>query len=144
MNFFESELHKIVQPGVPFTDPTYSGSACFGTLGENLRVKLQFVTCGTSEHYEAIKATIINRNEGPVDSVVIKLGDVMGNNQMRHPTSGTELSPHIWKYNDKLEWYGYKPSPPDYFALTEAVSDYCSVFRSQEMGDQGMKMNQQL
>ena len=73
MNFFENELRKIVKPGVPFTDPTYLGSACFGTLDENLRVKFQFVTCGTSEHYEALKATIINRNEDPVDSVVIKM-----------------------------------------------------------------------
>ena len=143
MNFFEKELQKIVRLGVPVSDPKYVGSACYGNLGGDLRIKLQFVSQGTHDHYEALKATVINSNEGSVDSITISLADVIGTPGMKHPTSGAVLKPHIWNYNDKVDWYSYYPNPKDYKSLCDAVSDYCSVFQVHEM-DQGMQMSQQL
>ena len=43
-NFFEQELRKLFGDGRIIDDPTYSGRACFGTLGNDLRVRAQFVT----------------------------------------------------------------------------------------------------
>jgi len=34
MNFFEKELQKIVNLGVPITDQKYVGSACYGRLDD--------------------------------------------------------------------------------------------------------------
>ena len=143
MSFFENELQKIVCLGVPVSDPKYVGGAFYGNLGANLRLKLQFITQGTHAHYEAIKATVIKRNDGPVDSAVFNLADVIGTPGMKRPTSGTALRPHIWEYNDRLDWYSYHPNAKDYKALCDTVSDYCSVFQTQDM-DQGMQMSQQL
>ena len=143
MNFFENELQKIVRLGVPVSDQKYVGGACYGNLGSDLRLKLQFITQGTHAHYEAIRATIIKRNDSPVDSTVIDLADVIGSADMKHPTSGTALKPHIWEYNGKPDWYGYHPNAKDYKAICDTVSDYCSVFQSQDMG-QGMQLSQQL
>ena len=143
MNFYESELQRIVRLGVPVSDPKYVGGACYGNLGGDLRLKLQFITQGTHVHYEALKATVINRNDGPVDSAVFNLADVIGTPGMKHPTSGTALKPHIWEDSGNPKWYSYHPNARDYKALCDTVSDYCSVFQAQDM-DQGMQMSQQL
>jgi len=35
-----------------------------GSIGADLRVKAEFVTCGYADHYEALQLTILNRTEG--------------------------------------------------------------------------------
>jgi len=142
MNFFENELQKIVRLGVPFTDPKYAGGACYGRLDENLRIKLQFTTRDTYQQYEGIKATVINRNDGPVDSTVFWFSDVLGRTKSINPYTD-QKGPYAWTYNGKTEWYAYQPTPRDYKQLCEAVSDYCEVFQTQEQG-QGMQMSRQL
>jgi len=144
MNFFENELQKIVRLGVPFTDPKYVGGACYGRLDDDLIIKLQFNTSNTYQRYEGIKATVINRNDGPVDSAVFLFADVLGRKRVDNPDLRNEIIPYARTYNGKTEWYAYQPTPQDYKQLCGAVSDYCGVFQAQEMGGQGMRMSQQL
>lgn len=44
MNFFEQELQKLFADGTVISGPTFSGRACLGTLGKDLRVRAEFVT----------------------------------------------------------------------------------------------------
>jgi len=143
MNFFENELQKIVRLGVPFTDPKYVGGACYGRLDDDLRIKLQFTTSNTYQHYEGIKATVINRNDGPVDSAVFLFEDVLGRKRVDNPNFRDGVIPYVWQNDEKTRWYAYQPTPQDYKQLCEAVSDYCEVFQTQEQG-QGMQMSRQL
>ncbi len=142
MNFFEQELQKIVTLGVPVTEPKYVGGACYGRLDHNLRIKLQFSTLGHADHYEAIKATVFNRIDGPVDSAVFRFSDVLGKKQVSNPNFSDGIMPYAWAYADKPEWYVYKPTAQDYKQLCAAVSDYCDIFQTQRMADQGMQMDQ--
>ncbi len=143
MNFYEKELQKIVNLGVPITNTKYVGGACYGSLGDDLRVKLQFTTLGHADHYEAIKATVINRVDGPVDSVLFRFSDVLGKKQVSNPNFQDGVIPYAWAYCGKTEWYVYKPTEQDYKQLCAAVCDYCDIFQSQKMADQGMGMSQQ-
>ena len=144
MNFFESELQKIMRCGAPFSDPKYVGGACYGRLDENLRIKLQFVTQDTYQKYEGIKATVINKNDGPVDSTVLWFADILGRKQVANPNFRDGVNPYAWTNNGKTVWYVYQPNQQDYERLCGAVSDYCGIFQSQEMGGQGMRMSPQL
>jgi len=45
-NFFEQELRKLFGDGELIHSPHFTGRACLGTLGKNLRVRAQFVTTG--------------------------------------------------------------------------------------------------
>ncbi|MDL2293792.1 hypothetical protein LJC60_04090 [Ruminococcaceae bacterium OttesenSCG-928-D13] len=144
MNYFEQELQKIVRCGVPFQSPTYAGSSCFGRLDGDLRVRLQFVTLGHADHYTALKATVINRKDGAVDSALFRFADILGNKQVSNPNFKNGVIPYVWTCNGQSEWYVYHPNQKDYRQLCEAVSDYCGVFMEQEMGGQGMAMSQQL
>ncbi len=63
MNFLEQELRKFFSKDHAFDDVKFIGKACYGTLGEKTRMKLEFVTLGTYQKYEGIKATVIDKND---------------------------------------------------------------------------------
>ena len=131
MGFFEDELRKIVGANSPISDARYGGRACVGRLGESTNVKLQFVTIGTHEKYEGIKATVFNRNEGEVDSNVFRFADILGKNVTKHNLNND--MPYAWaKMNRTYEWYAYKPTAADYAAVAKEVNGYLEMFLEQQ------------
>lgn len=54
INFFEQELRKLADVCGGLSNPVFAGRACYGDLGGDNRVKLQFVTTGYADHYEAL------------------------------------------------------------------------------------------
>lgn len=53
MNFFESELKKIMGDSAILKDQKYVGRMCYGTIGGDLRARVEFVTLGVSDHLQA-------------------------------------------------------------------------------------------
>ena len=129
MTFFEQELRKIV--GDVYPDATFVGRACYVRLSDMNRAKIQFTTCGTADHYEALQMTILNRSDGRVDTLRLRFKDVLGTKQVNNPNFRNGVSPHAWTYNGKTEWYAYHHNCRDYQVLTDAVSDYLDVFQEQ-------------
>lgn len=128
MNFFEKELKKLVGQSNALADPRYIGRACYGRVSENIRVKLQFITMGTHEHYEALKATLINNTEGEIDSSIVRFRDIWGIKPSDNPNFRDGVNPHIWTYQGKSEWYVYEPTPADYEKLADNVDEYLEMF----------------
>lgn len=131
MNFFEQELRKIVAPKYP--DATYVGRACYVRLSEMNRAKIEFITGMVANQYNALRLTILNRSEGQVDILLLKLSDILGKKQTNNPNFRDGVSPHIWDDYGKAEWYVYHPNSRDYQQLTDAVSDYLEVFQEQTL-----------
>lgn len=129
MNFFEQELRKIVAPTYP--DATYVGRACYVRLSEMNRAKIEFITGIVANQYHALRLTILNRSEGQVDILLLKLSDILGKKQTNNPNFRDGVSPHIWDDYGKAEWFVYHPNSRDYQQLTDAVSDYLEVFQEQ-------------
>lgn len=121
MNFFEQELRKLFGDGSIIEFPQFVGRACLGTLGGDLRVRAQFVTGIVANQYNALKIVVLNRTDGPVDTMVLKLRDLLG----------TKVAPYIWDDSGKAQWYGYRPTIADYEAIRQAVGNYLDVFREQ-------------
>lgn len=46
MTFYEQELRKLFADGTVIGSPKFTGRACLGTLGKDLRARVQFVTSG--------------------------------------------------------------------------------------------------
>lgn len=128
MNFFEQELRKLVGQSNVLSDPRYIGRACYGRVSDNIRIKLQFITMGYADHYEALKTTLINNNEGEIDTNVIRLNDIWGVKASANPNFRDGVSPRIGIYQGEFEWYGFEPSPTDYVILAESVDDYLELF----------------
>jgi hypothetical protein len=139
MNYFEQELRRLFGNDAAISDKRFVGRAFFGKLTDNLRVRVEFVTLGTADKYEAIKATIINRNDGPVDALTLRFSDLLGKKMVSNPNFRNGIAPYIWKYGDKIEWYVYKPTKADYDQISESLNDYFNVFRepTQEMEQSG-------
>ena len=132
-NFFEQELRKLFQDGAIMDDPTFSGRSCFGTLGKDLRVRAQFITTKISDQYDALKLAVLNRTDGPVDTMVLRLKDILGNKPVpRNPNFPNGVSPHIWDDYGKAEWYAFRPTAADYNTIRQAAGDYLEVFRERE------------
>ena len=124
MTFFEQELRKIV--GAIYPDARYIGRAAYVDIGGENRAKFEFVTLGYADHYEAIKASVLNRSDGVTDSVLLRFADLFSPKKL--PMSH---GPHAWTNCGKTEWYGFQPSAADYDNLIAAVSDYTELFETQ-------------
>ncbi len=128
MNIFEQELRRLVKMCAGINGPVFAGRACYGDLGAENRVKLQFVTLGHADHYEALKATILNRAEGEVDTLLFRFSDVWGAKQVSNPNFREGIVPHIWKGSCEHDWYVYRPTDADMRRLAAEVGGYIDVF----------------
>jgi len=129
MTFYEKELRKIVEPNYP--DATYVGRACYVRLNEMNRAKIQFITGSITSHYEALRLTILNRQEGDVDNLVLRFSDLLGKKMVNNPNFRDGVMPHIWDDHGKADWYVYHPTSQDYQKLSHAVNDYLEIFQEQ-------------
>ncbi len=108
MNFFEQELRKIVGDRSP--DTTFVGRACYVRLNEMNRVKIRFISTEIANHYNALRLTILNRQEGEVDNLLLRFSDLLGKKMTSNPNFPGGITPHIWDDYGKLSWYVYQPS----------------------------------
>jgi hypothetical protein len=132
MNQFESELKKIIDQGSNLTEVNYVGRVCYGKLNNNIRAKIAFVTCGIMDHYEGIRITLINKNDGEIDRTTLLFKDVLGHKKVSNPNFTNGIDPYLWNYNGTVEWYVYKPAAEDYRKLADTVNTYIGVFKDPE------------
>lgn len=129
MTFFEQELRKII--GEEYPDATFVGRACYVRLSDMNRARIEFATTRTANHYDSLRMTILNRNEGSVDNLTLRFADLLGKKQVSNPNFKSGIYPYIWNDYGECEWYVYHPNSSDYQKLTAAVTDYLDVFQEQ-------------
>ena len=129
MTAFEQELRKIVSPRYPYA--TYVGRACYVRLSEMNRAKIQFISTHIASQYDALRLTILNRDEGAVDNLVLRFSDLLGKKHTSNPNFRDGVIPHLWDDCGKVAWYVYQPSSRDYQELSDAVGSYLEVFQEQ-------------
>jgi hypothetical protein len=133
MNYFEQELRRLAKACDGIISPTFAGRACYGDLGGDNRVKLLFVTMGYADHYEALKATVLNRLDGEVDTLVFRFKDIWGRKAVSNPNFSDGIIPYIWTGGNKSEWYVYRPTDADFKLLAENVGAYLAVFKDRSL-----------
>jgi len=131
MNFFEQELRKLFEEQHP--DATFVGRNCYIPLGDQVRACISFKTNGYADHYDTLHVKVLDRKEGSIDSITIRLSELLGKKQSPSPYLKDGVNPYIWVNGDKAEWYGFKPNARDYVLMQEAAEDYMDVFRDPEM-----------
>ena len=120
MTFFEQELRRIVGPVCP--EANYIGRAAFVPLGGDCVAKFEFMTQGEADHYTALRAQVVSRAGGILDTTAIRFGDVFSKNTR---------TPYAWTCDGKTEWYGFTLTRADYAALSKAVGSYTQTFTQQ-------------
>jgi len=140
MNYFEQELRRIADACGGIINPTFAGRACYGDLGGDNRVKLQFITQGTMDKYEALEATVLNRTDGKVDSLIFRFADTWGKKQVANKNFKDGVNPHIWTYQGKSEWHVYRPDVADIKQLAAEVGAYLGVFTDRSLTPEKTKV----
>lgn len=135
MNLYEQELRRFFADSEVISDQKYCGKTMLGKIGDELRVKLQFISTHVADHYDAIRAQVINRTDGQVDCQTFRFNDILGDNPF-YPSNPMAKDIHIWEYNGKPEWYGYCPSPAAAEKIADTINGYISMYQ-----DEGMGMN---
>lgn len=127
---FEKELKKIFGDDLILNNTKYVGRDCYGEIDDNIRMKAHFVTMDISGQYNALRLELINRTEGEIDAVVIRLNEIWGKKDVPgNPNFRNGVFPHLWLNGDKLGWYVYQPTTRDFEILRESVKEYTSVFK---------------
>lgn len=140
MNFFEQELRKLLEDEYP--EATFVGRNCYVPLGDRVRACVSFKTSGYADHYDTLYVKVLDRKDGPIDNITIRLSELLGTKASRSTYLKDGVKPHIWIYNGKAEWYGFTPSSSDYEKMREEVTDYIEIFREPEMTEsQSMTMH---
>ena len=130
MNFFESELRKLFEDR--YLDATFVGRHCYVPLSDETRANICFKTSGYADHYDTLSVKVVDRKQGTIDAINIKLLELLGKKQSPSPYLSDGVSPHIWVNGNRTEWYGFRPSARDYEAMQDAASDYMEVFADPE------------
>ena len=133
INAFEQELRKIVSPSYP--DAAYVGRACYVRLSEMNRAKIQFISTHMASQYDALRLTILNRDEGNVDNLILRFSDLLGKKHTSNPNFRDGVVPHLWDDGGHISWYVYQPSNRDYEELSDVVGSYLEVFQEQVQTD---------
>ena len=129
MNFFEKELRYMFEKNELFADAKFFGNCMLAKLGDDLRIKVQFEDGVVANHYNGIKAEIINRTDGVVDREVLNFGDIIG---LRNGYCGGKAEPYVWRYNNDIDWY-YPVSTAEKQKIASAVAQYAEMYSSQDM-----------
>ena len=144
MNFFESELKKIMGDSAILKYQKYVGRMCYGTIGGDLRARVEFVTLGVSNHYAGIKASVINRKEGVVDSILLRFSDIWGKPKVSNPNFKEGVNPHIWTDNGKSDWYVFYPGAAEYRKAADTLENYLSIFQDVSMTQESQNCTMQM
>ena len=112
MNFFTDELKKITDRSEYILKPKFVGQSCVFRLSDDVTGKLEFVTGIVANHYNALRLKLFNKSEGPIDTQLMGIGDMIGNKMIY----ANVQSPYIWKNGNEVNWYGYKLTDNDYSA----------------------------
>lgn len=129
MNFHEKEMRFMFGENSILTDMKFVGKTMLGRLDEEKLLKLQFVTTGHADHYTAIMASIINKNDGVVDKQIFRFSDIVG--KYNRGNGLGEISPYIWEYNGKAEWYT-PLSNPQKAEIASTVLEYAEMYQDQQ------------
>lgn len=119
MNFFEQQLRAILGNEPAFKNARYIGRACYASLDGGNKLKAEFITLSTADHYEALKLTAINPRDGEIDHLTLRFSDHFKRQAVHDYTA----VPYIWTYGKDTEWYA-RPSIEDKTALGDAAQEY--------------------
>lgn len=136
INFYEKQLKRMFSElDTDFGDTVFAGKAMLSKISDDLRAKIEFVTGRVSGQYEGLKLSIINKNEGVIDTQTFMFYEIIG-------MKGAERDrkPHIWDDHGKASWFGYEPTPAELESIASKVEDYIFMYADQEMHYGGQMM----
>ena len=126
MHFFEQALRKLLAKGIApkSAKVTYIGRTCYLKLSGDRRARLEYRTCGTADHYAALAITILDTNQGAIDTTTLRFEDYFAKQDV---SCGSQITPHVWTCQGVTTWYR-NPTAAALNALASAAEEYIALF----------------
>lgn len=130
MNLYEKEMRMMFGNTDVIKTPLIVGRTLTGILDQDLRIKLKFIASKVQGQFDTIRAVIINRTSGEVDSQNFLFADIIG---MQKRNNGLEpIVPHMWDNgNPKGAWYGAGPTIEQKARIGDTVLEYLEIYLEQ-------------
>ncbi len=131
MNIYEREMRMMFADNDVIKNPLIVGRTLTGILDEDLRVKLKLIASEVQGKYDTIRAVIINRTGGEVDSQNFLFADIIGMQQRKNGLP--PIAPHMWDNNNpKGAWY-IPPTIEQKALIGDTVLEYTNMFLSSDI-----------
>ena len=132
MNFYEKQLKRMfpdydTQSG----DTIFAGKSMLSIISDDLRAKVEFVTGRVAGQYEGLRLSIINKNEGIIDSQSFMFYEIIG---MKGPEK--DRKPHVWDDNGNAKWFAYEPTDAELESIGSKVEEYVWLYADHDLGIQ--------
>ena len=135
-NFYERQLQRMFSDiDTDSADTIFAGKAMLSKISDDLRAKVEFITGRVAGQYEGLKLSIINKNEGVIDSQTFMFHEIIG-----LKGAARDRKPHIWDDNGKAIWFGYEPTPSEFENIGSKVEEYIDMYADLEMDYSGHGM----
>jgi len=129
MNFFEQTLRNIFENEHDFDQIRFIGRTAYGTIGDTIRLRFDIIDTSTSKYFNALKITTFNKNQGTIDTLILRFDDIWGVKKIDHPAFPEGIVPYIYGNNKKPYWYIYEPNEKDYKQLAATIKQYTSLYQ---------------
>ncbi|MBE5813541.1 MAG: hypothetical protein E7314_07925 [Clostridiales bacterium] len=134
MNFFESELKKIIKnTSNVFPATEYIGRACYGFIDKNRRAKIKFESRETLNQYDTLSIEVLDVEKGCIDKNFVRFDDLFGRKKVDNPNFSEGIVPHIWENGKSIDWYVYKLTEEDFEKIGKVVSNFVCLYKDMEM-----------
>lgn len=118
MNFFEKEFRKMFWGDDTIGSPFYVDGVCFGTLGRDYLVQLEFIGASRDQGLrDIVKIIVAHRVSGELNTIELSLKDILGNKVICNVFRETDK----WYWIEEPSWNLYHPTWEDRRRLRNAV-----------------------
>lgn len=129
MNFFEQELRKIFWGDDTIGSPFYVDGVCFGTLGRDYLVQVEFAGSNTSEDLcDMLRIVVAHRTTGELGTMEISLKNILGDKAICNVFRETDK----WYWIETATWNLYHPTWEDRRRLRDAVKSWLAGYCDQK------------
>lgn len=132
MNTYEREMRMMFEGNNIIKNPLIVGRTLIGTLDDDLRIKLQIIASEVKDNFDTIRAVIINRTDGEVDSQNFVFADIIGMQKLKNGSG--YVAPHMWGHNTPSGAWYIPPTIEQKAQIGDTVLQYAEIYLDQSTG----------
>lgn len=96
----------------------------YNRIDDNRRARIELVIVSCTDHYQALRVTILDKNDGPIDKKTFLFKDYLGSAKFMTSPRGVE-----YQIIGRLGWEWHLVTPESMLPICEAIEKYIGVFR---------------
>ena len=132
MNFFEGQFRKMLWGSNMIQSPFYVDGVCFGTIGRDHLVQMQFITVQGVDQFDVLEIVVVHRTSGQQETFYLRLEDIWGRVIiLTHSGYSREAIPR-W-FHVKTNSTFFDPTWEEWKRLQDAVKDRLDSFYKPEI-----------